>query len=623
MTQETDIYKCFHSVDSQWYRRRLAGLMVIILIAFGMLAARLFYLQIYLGDYYYHLSKNNCVRMHRESPVRGLILDRSGKVLVENRPSFDLTVIPSDAKPLSQTIQKLVQYLPEFADEIEKTIQKKKIGYGYKPVLLKKDIGRDALAVVSAHQFDLPGIVIEANSQRDYIHPGFAAHLIGYLGEINQDEITRNLYPDKISGDAVGRFGVEKACDVYLSGTSGGKIVQVNANGQIVEVLDTVAPKPGHNIFLTIDYSLQQTAEALMKDQAGVAIAMDPRTGEVLAMVNSPTFDQNDFIGGISTVQWKALMANPDRPMFNRAIQGEYPPASTYKVVTAMAALGEGIVSQHTNLFCSGSYNYGNRDYGCWKKWGHGSMNVVSALAQSCDVYFYYCGRKLGVDRLARYARDCGLGAQTGIELDHEADGLIPTAAWKKKKMGIPWQGGENLSIAIGQGYNLVTPMQLMVVFSAVANGGTLLKPLIVKSVNEVTGHVIVSGVPEVRGKLPVNRLSLDLIRKGLFGAVHHPQGTARGYVFDAEIPISGKTGTAQVVSRTLEKAGVHKAGGHVFKSHAWFAGYAPSENPQIAVCVLIEHGEHGSSGAGPVAKEMMVSYLKNKLDPPPVPAGP
>ena len=588
--------------------------MIAVLIAFGMLAARLFYLQIILGDYYYNLSKNNCVRMQRVNPVRGLMFDRSGKLLVENRPSFDLTVIPSDARPLDETIKKLFQYIPEFADEIQETINKKKIGYGYKPVLLKKDIGRDALASISAHQFDLPGIVIEANARRDYIHPGLAAHLIGYLGEINVDEINKNSYPDKKIGDVIGRFGVEKTCDQYLSGVPGGRIVQVNANGQVVEVLDTVDPEPGHNIFLTIDYDLQHIAETLLQDQVGVAIAMDPGTGEILAIANSPTFDQNDFIGGISTDKWRDLMSDPDRPMLNRAIQGEYPPASTYKVVTAMAALSEGIISQHTAFFCPGSYNYGNRDYGCWKKYGHGSMDVVNALAQSCDVFFYYCGRKLGVDRLARYATNCGLGVQTGIGLDNEADGLIPTAAWKIKRIGTPWQGGENLSIAIGQGYNLVTPLQLLVLFSAIANGGTEFKPLIVKSVNTVEGDAVITGTPEVRGTLPVSHSTLELIRKGLLQAVNHPQGTARGYVFDGRMHISGKTGTAQVVSRRLEKEGVSKRNGNSFKSHAWFAGYAPSKDPKIAVCVLIEHGEHGSSGAGPVAKGMMVSYLKNML---------
>jgi len=589
--------------------------MFAVLIAFGMIAARLFYLQIILGDYYYNLSKNNCVRMQRVNPVRGLIFDRSGKLLVENRPSFDLTMIPSDAKPVDETIKKLLHYIPEFADEIKEIIQPKKIGYGYKPVLLKRDIGRDALASISAHQFDLPGIVIEANARRDYIHRGLAAHLIGYLGEINVDEINKNIYPDKKSGDLIGRFGVEKVCDKYLSGVPGGRIVQVNANGQIVEVLDTVDPEPGHNIFLTIDYDLQHTTETLLQNQVGVAIAMDPGNGEILAIANSPTFDQNDFIGGISTDKWKELMSNPDRPMLNRAIQGEYPPASTYKVVTAMAALGEGIIDRNTTFFCPGSYNYGNRDYGCWKKFGHGSMDIVNALAQSCDVFFYSCGRKLGVDRLARYASNCGLGVQTGIQLDNEADGLIPTAEWKKKRIGTPWQGGENLSIAIGQGYNLVTPMQLLVLFSAVANGGTEYKPEIVKSVSTVEGDAVITGTPEVRGTLPVSRQSLELIREGLLQAVNHPQGTARGYVYDSRIHISGKTGTAQVVSRRLEKEGTNKGGGHSLKSHAWFVGYAPSENPKIVVCVLIEHGEHGSSGAGPVAKGMMLSYLKNVLN--------
>lgn len=623
MTQENDIYKCFHAVDTYWYRRRLLGVMVAVLVAFSIIGARLFYLQVILGDHYYNLSKNNCVRMQRISPVRGHIFDRSGKVLAENRPSFDLTVIPSDAKPLDVTIRRLAAYLPEHADEIQETVRKKKIGYGYKPVVLKKDIGRDALAVISAHRFDLPGIGIEANARRDYVYPGFAAHLIGYLGEINGDEIASNRYPNKKSGDLIGRFGVEKTCDEPLSGVSGGRIVQVNANGQVVEVLDTVEPEAGHHVFLTIDFELQRVTEALLADKVGVALAMDPGTGEILAIANSPTFNQNDFIGGISTEKWKALMANPDRPMLNRAIQGEYPPASTYKIVTAMAALEEGVVSRHTRIFCPGSYNYGNRDYGCWRKHGHGSLDVVNALAQSCDVYFYYCGRKLGVDRLARYAAGCGLGRTTDVALEHEADGLIPTAEWKKKRIGTPWQGGENLSIAIGQGYNLVTPLQLLALFAAVANGGTEYQPLVVKSITTVEGTPVMTATARARERLPVSRETLDLVREGLLGAVNAPQGTARGYVHDPRILISGKTGTAQVVSLSLEKEGSKKSGGHSFKSHAWFAGYAPSENPQIAVCVLIEHGEHGSSGAGPVAKEMIVSYLNQGKEPDTVPEVP
>jgi penicillin-binding protein 2 len=363
---------------------------------------------------------------------------------------------------------------------------------------------------------------------------------------------------------------------------------------------------------------LQSLAESLLQDKVGAVVAMDPDSGEILAMASSPTFNQNDFINGISSDQWQSLVSDPNRPMMNKAVQGLYPPASTYKVVTAIAALEEGLIDENTTYYCPGNYQYGNRVYGCWKEQGHGKVNIVEALAQSCDVFFYHVGKKLGVDRLAWYATHCGLGSKTGINLDLESVGLIPTAAWKKRKTGISWQGGENLSIAIGQGYNLVTPLQMAVLFGAVANGGTEFRPQILKSIQTVEGKTVKAVSPEVIGKLPVSEASLNLVRNGLRDVVNSKQGTARWYVYDKEFDISGKTGTAQVVSRKAEKESKNKKNKKSkvsYESHAWFVGYAPTQNPKIVVSVLVEHGMHGSSGAGPIAKEMIVSYLKDMID--------
>jgi penicillin-binding protein 2 len=610
-----NLQKYFGNVDSDWYKRRIFGFMVAVFVAFGILAARLFYLQIIRGEHYFEMSKNNCIRIQRIKPVRGLIFDRNGKLLVENRPSFDLSIIPSDAKPLDQTIKKLFVYFPEFADEITNKIKKKKIGYGYRPVLLKHDIGRDALAHISARRFDLPGIVIDTNARRNYIYGSLSSHLIGYLGEINTGELKKTNCRYKESGDFIGRYGIEKAYDTFLSGIPGGRIVQVNANGQVVEILDTVDPEPGHKVFLTIDFALQSIAELQLQGKVGAIVAMDPSSGEILAMASSPTFNPNDFVNGISSVQWQGLVSDPDRPMMNKAVSGLYPPASTYKVVTALAALEEGLIDENTVFYCPGSFQYGNRSYGCWKEHGHGKVNVVEALAQSCDVFFYHLGKKLGVDRLAWYATNCGLGSKSGINLDQESAGLIPTAAWKKRRTGISWQGGENLSIAIGQGYNLVTPLQLAVLFGAVANGGTEFKPHILKSIQTVEGKIVKAVNPEITGILPVSKESLALVKKGLFDVVNSKQGTARWYVYDKDSEISGKTGTAQVVSRKTEKDSKKKKNSVSYESHAWFVGYAPTQNPKIVVSVLVEHGMHGSSGAGPIAKEMIVSYLKNMIE--------
>lgn len=615
MTPSKKFHKYFYNVDNEWYKRRLFGIMIAVFVAFGILAARLFYLQIIQGDHYFKMSKNNCIRIQRIKADRGLIFDRNGELLVENRPSFDLSIIPSDAKPLHQTLEKLSVYMPECADEIADKISKKKIGYGYRPVLLKQDIGRDALALISAHRFELPGIVIVTNACRNYIYDSLSSHMIGYLGEINATELKKGNCEYKESGDVIGRYGVEKAYDSYLSGIPGGRIVQVNANGQVVEVLDTVDAESGHKVFLTIDFKLQSLAESLLQDKVGAVVAMDPSSGKILSMASSPTFNQNDFINGISSDQWQSLVSDPNRPMMNKAIQGLYPPASTYKVVTAIAGLEEGLIDENTTYYCPGNYQYGNRVYGCWKEQGHGKMNIVEALAQSCDVFFYHVGKKLGVDRLAWYATNCGLGSKTGINLDHESGGLIPTASWKKRRFGISWQGGENLSIAIGQGYNLVTPLQMAVLFGAVANGGTEFRPQILKSIQTVEGKTVKAVSPEVIGILPVSEESLDLVRKGLRDVVNSKHGTARWYVYDKDIEISGKTGTAQVVSKKMEKDNKNKKTNVSYESHAWFVGYAPTQNPQIVVSVLVEHGIHGSSGAGPIAKEMIVSYLKDMID--------
>ncbi len=614
MTPKKNIQRYFRSVDNEWYRKRLFGFMLCVLFLFGILSARLCYLQVINGDRYNQMSKNNCIRIQRVKAIRGLIYDRNGKLLVENRPSFDLKIIPNDAKPFTQTFAKLSTYAPALAENINKKKHEDKCGCGngYKPVLLEKDIGRDTMASILAHQFDLSGIVIDTIARRHYIYDHLASHLIGYLGEINLSELKSGNYKYKRCGDMVGRFGVEKVYDDFLSGVPGGRIVQVNANGQVVDVLDTVLPEPGHNIFLTIDYHLQVIAETLLNEKTGAIVAMDPSSGQVLAMASSPSFNQNSFINGISSQQWHDLVSDPDLPMLNKVVQGEYPPASTYKVVTAMAALEEGIIDENTAFYCPGYYKYGNRTFGCWKKQGHGNMNVTEAIAQSCDVFFYNVGKRLGVDRIAWYAKSCGLGAKTGLDLNREADGLIPTAAWKKRKTGIAWQGGENLSIAIGQGYNLVTPLQMLVLYGAIANGGILYKPLILKSINTVEGDKITTGRKKIIGHLPVSKHNLEIIQKGLWGVVNNKHGTARWHVHNKDVDISGKTGTAQVVGRKTEMDNQHKKGGGSFKSHGWFIGYGPSDHPKIVVSVLVEHGEHGSSSAGPIAREMIISYLKN-----------
>lgn len=602
--------KYLTTADTEWYKQRVIISMLFVAAAFIVLFVRLFYLQVIKGDELRRLSENNCIRLQSTDPPRGLIFDRNGVLLVDNRPSFDLNIILKDAKPVKDTIQKLSRIIHVPESELTSKIASDKHSSSYKPIVLKQDIGRDLLAVVETRRYDLPGIGVNIKARRHYINKLSAAHLIGYLGEINSDELKSSKYSALKPGDYIGKFGIEKAFESFLRGKRGGRQVEVNVMGQVVGVLKTVEAQAGNNIYLTIDHILQQQAETLLKDAAGAVVAMDPGTGHILALASSPPFDQNLFVNGMSHEQWEALITNPFSPMENKAIQGEYPPASTFKIITAIAGLEEGVVDENFTVYCPGHYKFGNRIYRCWKKGGHGDVDLVKALTESCDVYFYQLGQKLKIDRIASYASSCGLGSPTGINLDHEAAGLIPTSIWKKRHTGMPWQPGETLSVAIGQGYDLVTPLQMVVLTSAVANGGIRYKPLILMEIRTGKGKTIIKGEAQAVGKLPISKQTLAMIKKCLWEVVNHPKGTGRIARIDG-IDVSGKTGTAQLVERKDDDTESETEISDHHKAHAWFVSYAPSIDPKIAVAVIVEHGEHGSSAAAPIARDIIKTYLK------------
>ncbi len=594
--------------ERDWLKQRLMGVSLCMVLVFCLLFLRLVFLQIISGEEFRRLSQTNCIRLTSIPSSRGLIYDRNSRLLVDNRPAFDLTIVREDAVPLDKTLERLSALIHIPRQELEKNL-KKGGGSFYKPVVISKDISREQLAIVEVHKFDLPGIGIEVVPARNYIYPKTASHLLGYLGKINKKEYESGKYPHLTLQDSIGKYGVEKTFESFLQGKRGGRQVEVDVNGRVIKELKRVEPVAGNDLHLTLDFSLQKKAEELLAGKQGAVIAMDPSNGDVLVMASAPSFDQNDFIGGISSKKWKLLMENPGKPMVNKTIQGEYPPASTYKILTAIAGLEEQVIDHASTRFCSGFYSFGDRRYHCWNKHGHGDLDVVGALAQSCDVFFYMTGEKLGVDKLAQYARGCGLGQRTGIKLSHERPGLIPTAAWKQRRFHTPWQKGETLSISIGQGFNLVTPLQMAVFISAVGNGGTLYRPRLVSSVQKPDGQKIKVIEPEIIGGLPVSAENLAWVQKGLLEVVQGDRGTARRIRIPG-VNIAGKTGTAQVFSRKkgekFDNAKVKKE----LKDHAWFVCYAPAENPTIAVAVIIEHGEHGSSQAAPVAGGLIRQYL-------------
>jgi penicillin-binding protein 2 len=602
--------KYLKTADADWYRQRITGVMICVMAVFAVLIIRLIFLQVIRGDEYRLLSLNNRIRLQSIDPPRGLIYDRNGDVLVENRPSFDVTVTLKDARPVEATINKLSQHLAMTPEELQLKLSSSKGLSAYKPVVIKQDIGRDALASIEAHKYDLPGTAVNIKLRRHYLNIQDGVHLIGYLSEISPAELAGGKYPGLRRGDLIGKFGAEKAFESFLQGERGGRQVEVNANGRVVRVLKTVAAKPGQNVYLTIDFKLQKKTESLLRGVAGAAVAMDPDSGRILALASSPSFDQNYFVDGMSHEQWDSLISNPFRPMENKAIQGEYPPGSTYKIITAIAGLVEGVIDENTEVFCPGHYRFGNRVYRCWKRGGHGRVKIVKAIAESCDVYFYQVGELLGVDRLAWYAKSAGLGSSTGINLDKEARGLIPTAAWKKKRTGVAWQKGETLSVAIGQGFNLATPLQMANMIAAIANGGTRYKPIILDSIKMADGRLVYQNQPQVVGKIPLNKKALELVRQGLWEVVNSDRGTARGSRL-VDIQISGKTGTSQVISRKKDDMRPEDERPAHLRSHAWFVAFAPSDAPQIAIAVLVEHGEHGSGAAAPIAREMIKTYLR------------
>ena len=602
--------KYLKTADAEWYKQRITGVIICALAAFVVLFIRLIYLQVIMGDEFRRLSLNNSIRLQSIDPPRGRLYDRNNDLLVDNRPAFDVNITLKDAQPLHRTLEKLSQHLKTPADTLLSQIKQTQGASAYKPRLLKQDVGRDTLAAIEVNKYDLPGVSVNVNLLRHYIHERKAAHLIGYLSEISPDELKSGSYPDCRSGDLIGKFGAEKVYENSLRGKRGGRQVEVNANGLVVRILKTVDAEPGHNVFLTIDQQLQRRTEELLDGVVGAAVAIEPGTGQILALASSPSFDQNFFVGGITHEHWGLLISNPFRPMSNRAIQGEYPPGSTYKIITALAGLEEGVIDEKTILNCPGYYRFGNRVYRDWKKGGHGKVDIIKAVEESCDVFFYQVGQRLGVDRLAWYAKAFGLGTPTGINLDQEAHGLIPTAAWKKKRTGVPWQGGETLSIAIGQGFNLATPLQMAVLVAAVANGGNRYRPMILDRIKRVDGQIIQKNEPKLIGKLPVSPSNLDLVKLGLWKVVNGENGTARGSRL-ADIDISGKTGTSQVISRKEDEMLPEEDMPVHLRAHAWFVAYAPSENPSIAVAVVVEHGEHGSGTAAPIAKEMIKTYLR------------
>ncbi|MBA4396183.1 MAG: penicillin-binding protein 2 [Syntrophus sp. (in: bacteria)] len=612
----TEIRNQLNSNETGSVHRRFRIMLIVVMIALFILALRLWHLQVIKGEELKQKSENNCIRFRKIKPVRGLIMDKHREVLVDNQCSFDVHFVPADTRDIQSIVNRLRSlYRDASLDITHEAFTAGKLK-PFMPVKLEKNVSREKLAIVETHTLDLPGVVVDVIPVRKYLGGEMTAHLIGYTGEVSQEELDKDESGSYSSGDLIGKSGIEKHLDAYLRGESGFEQVEVNVLGKMQRVLGKKNPKPGYNVVLTIDAMLQKTAWEALAGKPGAVVAMDPRDGSVLALVSSPTFDPMLFSAGISHENWKRLSGDSAHPMENRAVSGQYPPASTYKLIVAAAALQEGLITPETSFVCNGSYELGNRKYRCWHKGGHGRVNLHRAMVQSCDVFFYNVGKMIGVDKLAEYARRFGLGAQTGIALPREKSGLIPTREWKQARLKEPWQIGETISVSIGQGYNLVTPLQLVTAYSALANGGVVWRPRLIERIEDVDGAVIEAFVPEKKSGLSLSENVMEQLKKALWGVVNEEGGTGRA-ARRADADVAGKTGTAQVIGLPdNDKARKVKFISTRHRDHAMFVCFAPVNNPEIAIAIIAENAGHGGSAAAPVARKILDAYFDRKESP-------
>ncbi|MDO9463401.1 MAG: penicillin-binding protein 2, partial [Deltaproteobacteria bacterium] len=422
---------------------------------------------------------------------------------MQSRPSFSISLVREDVKDINKLLNRLSSLLKKSPASLWEKVVAAKNMPRYMPIRLCEDVDADTVALVEMYRFEMPGVTIEIEPKRNYVYGNMAAHLFGYLGEINEKELKGGLFKNVRLGEFVGRCGLEKVYQADLAGMGGGRQVEVDAAGRVISVYGDIPPVSGNNIYLTLDADLQRVAEDAMAGRSGAVVAMDPRNGKILTWASCPNIDLEAFLHGLTREEWSSLVNDPLRPLPDKVIQGQYPPGSTYKVITMAAALEEKVIDPTAPLYCGGRYPFGNRVYRCWEEKGHGSVAMHKGIVRSCDVYFYEMGRRLGVKRLARYAQGFGLGSPAKVELEHEKSGLVPTPEWKLKRFKVPWQEGETLSIAIGQGFDLVTPLQMLRVISAVANGGALYRPQFVEKIIGLDGKIIKQFKPIIDGRVP------------------------------------------------------------------------------------------------------------------------
>lgn len=594
---------------------RLTAVQYVVLFIFLLLAYRLWLLQVMQSSDYALLAEKNRVRNVPILAPRGKILDREGRIIVDNYPSFSALLLRDSSRDLNADADAIARGLHLNADEVRLRIKRTAWMPQYQPIFLKEDITPDELAFIEAHKNELPELETIMAHRRLYPRNGFMAHLIGYVGEVTEDMLNQPQFELYNPGDVVGVSGVEKQYNSILMGKNGFRRAIVNSHGREVGRLDETPAEPGKQLKLTIDLDLQIAAEEAIEGKNGAIVAMDPHTGEILAMVSRPTFDPNDFRMRISREEWNKLIDDPDKPLLNKAIQAQLAPGSTFKVIMATAGWQEGI-AQTLHVNCTGGAVFYGRRFGCWVKGGHGAVDLPKAIYQSCDVFFYTLAEKLGIDRIAKYATAFGLGQKTGIDLPNEVSGVMPSEEWKIRNFKQKWFAGETISVGIGQGAVAITPVQLMRAVGAISMGGRMVVPHVINPTNLPAGFVETTHYTEVK-EVPIDPEGWNTITDAL-SRVLLPEGTAPS----AHIPgidIAGKTGSAQIVSLALRAKHQNSS---EFAQNGWFVGFTPRRNPDIIVCVLFEGGEHGKLAAR-LATQVIKAYVdKQRRQPTKMAAG-
>lgn len=556
-------------------------LQVFFIIFFIFLTACLCFLQIIKGPFYEELSYRNSIRLLNIPAPRGIIYDRKGKVVADNAISFGVFIVPQEAKDLNAEIKKVAEILG-VSESLLKRSYKRNYQAPFAPCELIRNIPKQKAIIVEELKLDTPGVFIKEIPTRRYAYGRAFAHLVGYVGEINKEELELLKSYGYNLKDFIGKDGVERSADSYLRGSNGGMQIQVDNRGRQVRVLTSKQPRPGRDVYLTVDAALQDTVWKIMRGKPGAAIFMDPHNGEVLALVSSPAFDPNGSLEGV--------LNDEGAPLMNRAIMGQYPPGSLFKIVTALSGLESGKIRPETTFVCHGKLKIGASEFNCWNRDGHGPVDLRHAITESCNVYFYNVGLLAGVDNIHQYAAELGFGKKSGIELFGEKNGFLPSRAWKAREIGESWYAGDTVNLSIGQGYLSVTPLQVCRLIACVANGGELIEPHVLKKIGDVetdSGKKI---------KLRLKNEHIDAVRQGMKAVVEEGTGFR---AWSSVVSISGKTATSQ-------------AGGDL-RTHAWFGGFAPSSKPEICFVIFLEHGGSGGDIAAIIAKKAVEFWYKNR----------